>query len=84
MRALYRVDVAPGSRGDAGHALQEIEGDPLAGEDRPSRSGNLRDHLAPLDAHAVADQDEELDPRIEEGEGAPDDVDAGNHTGFLR
>ncbi|BAF58407.1 hypothetical protein PTH_0227 [Pelotomaculum thermopropionicum SI] len=70
---IHQAGLFPGNQfnqprrpgGNAGQALQEIQGQALAGQDRPRPAGQFGQHLAALYPLAVAHQGPELNERVQ-------------------
>ena len=65
-------DVPARERGDARHALHEVESDPLGGQHRPRGAGHHREHFAGDELDAVGDTDVDVDRRIGQRERRPE------------
>ena len=81
---VHRVHEGGGHGGDAAHALSEVEGDALGGEQVAYRAFHGGEYLAALESLAVLDGGGDGDGRVLCGEGCGEHVDAAHHAVFAR
>ena len=67
---VHRVHESGGHGGDAAHALGEVEGDALGGEQVAYRTFHGGEYLATLESFAVLDGGGDGDGRVLRGEGS--------------
>ena len=69
-------------RGDSTKAAQEIQRDPFGGQNTPRWASDGGDHRARRHSRAIDTLGPHLDSRIDQLEGKPSQIDAGDHAGL--
>ena len=68
--------------GDSAHPLAEVQCDPLGLQHRPGGTGDRGKHLTRGERVTIGGGELDRDVRVDEGEGAGEDLDPGEHSVF--